>query len=150
MIITPKMDCQNFISEVANEFLAFPNYYEDISDLLDVTIDDYVSNNNIETNKKIVMEFAGDVYEAIQLYEFHLGNVCDLHKCTKSKFYEQLAYVSLFVKLYPQIQSIIDKNEIENFMNDANEDIGDMFHESIQCYKKRKASSNPIDLFLLD
>jgi hypothetical protein len=102
------MDCPNFIIEIANEFLAFPSYYEDITDLLDATIDDYVGHNDIETNQKIVMEYAGGVYEAIQLYEFHLGNACDLHKGTKSKFYQQLAYVSLFVKLYPQIKAIVD------------------------------------------
>lgn len=107
-MITSKMDCPNFIIEIANEFLAFPNYYEDIADLLDATIDDYVGHNDIEANQKIVTEYAGDVYEAIRLYEFHLGNACDLHKGTKSKFYQQLAYVSLFVKLYPQIKAIVD------------------------------------------
>jgi hypothetical protein len=102
------MDCQTLIVEIANAFLAVPNSYENITSLIDATIDDYVGQNDIETNQKIVIEYGGGVYEAIQLYEFHLGNACDLHKSTKSKFYQQLAYVSLFVKLYPQIKSIVD------------------------------------------
>jgi hypothetical protein len=102
------MDCQTLIVEIANAFLAVPNSYENITDLIDATIDDYVGQNDIETNQKIVMEYSGGVYEAIQLFEFHLGNACDLHKGTKSKFYQQLAYVSLFVKLYPQIKAIVD------------------------------------------
>lgn len=149
------MDCQSFIKEIIHEYLAFPNYYDDMASLLDATIDDYVGHNDIETNKKIVTEFAGDVYDAIQLYEFHLGNACDLHKGTKSKFYQQLAYVSMFAKIYPQIQSIIDDisvtelsddiddEELSSFSwSDVNDDIVDMFYETIQSYKKHKAEEN--------
>jgi hypothetical protein len=139
------MDYLNFIYEIVNEFLSFPNYYQDIADLLDATIDDYVGHNDIEENKKIVMTFTEDVYDAIRLYEFHLGNACDLHKGTKSKFYQQLAYVSLFVKLYPQIKSIVDTSsssisddDIEFSWNDINSDIVDMYHKTIQSYNNHE------------
>jgi hypothetical protein len=143
------MDCQNFIIEVANEFLSFPECYEDISDLLDATIDDYVGHNDIKTNQKIVEEYAGGVYEAIRLYEFHLGNAGELHKGTKSKFYQQLAYVSLFVRFYPEINNIIktkeelsDIEKADNSSNednfcwdDVNDDISDMLCETFQSYE---------------
>jgi hypothetical protein len=137
------MDYENFIIEVVNEFLAFPDCYEDISDLLNVTIDDYVGHNDIETNEKIVQEFAGGVYEAIQLYEMHLGKPKHLHKGTKQHFYQELAFISLFMKLYPQVKSMVnisttkvsdDEKENEFNLNDVNDDINDMINETITNY----------------
>jgi len=139
------MDCENFIIEVVNEFLSFPDCYEDISDLFDVTVDDYVGHNDIETNEKIVQEFAGGVYEAIQLYEMHLGKPKHLHKGSKQHFYQELAFVSLFVKLYPRLKSIVNaqlsssnismteisEDEEDAFdLNDVNHDIDDMICET--------------------
>jgi hypothetical protein len=138
------MDCQNFINEVANEFLAYPNCYDDLSDLLNVTIDDYVGHNDIKTNEKIVMEIAGGVYEAIKLYEIHLGNPKYLHKGSKQQFYKELAFVSLFISIYPQVKSIVDVHSSSSLseisddgefnLNDVNCDIDDMIYETISSY----------------
>jgi hypothetical protein len=102
------MNPEIFVAEFINEFTSYPECYDDVVDLLDATLDDIVSNNSIEENKVIITDYAGDVFVAINLYNHHLGNVAELYS-DMSVFYEQLAYISLFVKLYPMIE-----NEIEN------------------------------------
>jgi len=145
------MDCEKLTIEIVNEFLSFPEYYKDVYHLLDAYLDDYVGHNDIKTNQQIVEEYAGGVYEAIRLWEFHLGNGEELHKGTKSKFYQQLAYVSLFVKLYPEIKDIIqtkqklsgisNDDDDNNFdLNDVNDDIVDMLCETFRSYE---ISGNP-------
>ena len=97
------MDVQDFIVDIVNEYLANNYYYNSIVDLFDVTLDDYVTNNSIEVNKKIIDTYATDVFNALNLYEKYLGSAEDLHRSTREYFYQQLAYVTLFVEIYPQI-----------------------------------------------
>jgi hypothetical protein len=97
------MDVQAFIVDIVNEYLANNYYYDSIVDLFDVTLDDYVTNNSIEVNKKIIDTYATDVFNALNLYEKYLGSTEDLHRSTREYFYQQLAYVTLFVEIYPQI-----------------------------------------------
>jgi hypothetical protein len=80
------------------------NYkFENVADYLDNIIEEYVINNTIETNKEIITEFIGDIYESLKLYNKFFGNVHDLYKKPKEFFYQQLAYIALFVYLYSKI-----------------------------------------------
>ena len=81
------MDSEAFIADFVHEYLSNRNCYDDISDLLDVTIDDFVNYNSFNENKKIVSDYAGDVFDAIKLYELHLGTVDDRYRSSTDKFY---------------------------------------------------------------
>lgn len=97
------MNAQMFVSDFVAEFTSHPECYDDVADLLDCTLDDIVSNNSINENKQIISDYSGDVFIAINLYKEHLGNIEELYS-DMTVFYQQLAFVSLFVKLYPIIE----------------------------------------------
>ena len=133
------MDIQAFIVEVVNEYLTFNYYYDNIVDLLDVTLDDYVTNNSIEFNKKIIDTYASDVFNALNLYDKYLGSSEDLHKGTRDYFYQQLAFVTLFVEIYPQIIKSVQSSptsecEFKFSFDDVNDDVADIFDEMIDAY----------------
>ena len=110
------MNPELFVADFINEFTSYPECYDDVVDLLDATLDDIVSNNTIEENKIIITDYAGDIFVAINLYNQHLGNVAELYS-DMSVFYEQLAYISLFVKLYPMIETEIETGKSVNFQS---------------------------------
>jgi len=116
------MDSTSFIAEFVAEYISNRNLYDDLGDLLDATIDDYVSNNTVNENKTIVAEYAGDVFDAIKLYELHLGTADELYTGTKDYFYQQLAYVSLFVNLFPRINKIV-KEKLETITESPEQEI---------------------------
>jgi hypothetical protein len=133
------MDVQAFIVEIVNEYLANNYYYDSIVDLFDVTLDDYVTNNSIEVNKKIIDTYATDVFNALNLYEKYLGSVEDLHRSTREYFYQQLAYVTLFVEIYPQIVKSVQsppssEYEFEFSFDDVNGDIAELLSDEIDMY----------------
>ena len=103
------MNAQMFVSDFIAEFTSHPECYDDVADLLDVTLDDIVSNNSINENKQIISDYSGDVFIAINLYKEHLGNIEELYS-DMTVFYQQLAFVSLFVKLYPIIDAKLSEN----------------------------------------
>lgn len=103
------MNSQTFVSDFIEEFTSHPECYDDVVDLLDATLDDIVSNNTIEENKQIISDYSGDVFIAINLYKEHLGNVEELYS-DMNIFYQQLAFISLFVKLYPIIEIKLKKH----------------------------------------
>jgi len=128
------MDSTSFIAEFVEEYISNRNLYDDLGDLLDATIDDYVSNNTVNENKTIVAEYAGDVFDAIKLYEFHLGTADELHTSTKDYFYQQLAYVSLFVNLFPRVNKIVKEKlesiaEQDSMIIDHGDDIKIIYNE---------------------
>jgi hypothetical protein len=100
------MNTQTFVSDFIAEFTSHPECYEDVVDLLDCTIDDIVSNNTIEENKKIIFEYSGGVSVAMTLHEEYLGPMDELYSNVEL-MYQRLAFVSLFVKLYPIVDAAI-------------------------------------------
>lgn len=122
------MDVQAFIVEIVNEYLANNYYYDSIVDLFDVTLDDYVSNNSIDVNKSIIDTYATDVFNALNLYEKYLGSTEDLHKSTREYFYQQLAYVALFVEIYPQIIKSVHSPSSSEY------EFGFSFDETVDVY----------------
>lgn len=110
------MNPEIFVAEFINEFTSYPECYDDVVDLLDATLDDIVSNNSIEENKVIITDYAGDIFVAINQYNQYLGDVAELYS-DMSVFYEQLAYISLFVKLYPMIETEIETGKSVNFQS---------------------------------
>ena len=134
-----EMDVQAFIVEIVNEYLTFSYYYDNIVDLLDVTLDDYVTNNSIEFNKKIIDIYATDVFNALNLYDKYLGNSEDLHKSTREYFYQQLAFVTLFVEIYPQIIKSVQSSPTSEYglkfsFEEVNDDVADIFDQMIDVY----------------
>ena len=134
-----KMDVQAFIVEIVNEYLANNYYYDSIVDLFDVTLDDYVTNNSIEVNKKIIDTYATDVFNALNLYEKYFGSVEDLHRSTREYFYQQLAYVTLFVEIYPQIVKSVQSPPSSEYefgfsFDDVNGDIAELLSDEIDMY----------------
>jgi hypothetical protein len=133
------MDVQEFIVELVNEYLTFSYYYDNIVDLLDVTLDDYVTNNSIEFNKKIIDTYATDVFNAMNLYDKYLGSLEDLHKSTREYFYQQLAFVTLFVEIYPQIIKSVQSSPtsecgLKFSFEEVNDDVADIFDQMIDDY----------------
>ena len=100
------MNTQKFVSDFIAEFTSHPECYEDVVDLLDCTLDDIVSYNTIEENKKIIFEYSGGVSIAMTLHEEHLGPMDELYSNVEL-MYQRLAFVSLFVKLYPIVDAAI-------------------------------------------
>ena len=112
------MNAQMFVNDFIAEFTSHPECYTDVVDLLDCTLNDIVSNNTIEENKKIIFEYSGGVSVAMTLYETYLGPIDDLY-ANVEVMYQQLAFVSLFVKLYPIIDELLSKHtSITTFAED--------------------------------
>jgi hypothetical protein len=103
------MNIDKFVKEFIIEFKTYHDYYNDFDDLLDATINDIVSHNTIEENKEIIIKYSGDIYNALNLYKIHLGNI-DIIMNNMNCFYEQLAFISLFKEIYPIIY-----NSLNNF-----------------------------------
>lgn len=103
------MNANTFVADFIFEFTSHPECYDDIVDLLDVTLYDIVSNNTIDENKTIIANYTGDVFTAINLYNTHIGDVANLYS-DMHIFYEQLAFISLFIKLFPLINCEITKS----------------------------------------
>lgn len=103
------MNIDKFVKEFIIEFKTYQDYYNNFDDLLDATINDIVSHNTIEENKEIIIKYSGDIYNALNLYKIHLGNI-DIIMNNMNCFYEQLAFISLFKEIYPIIY-----NSLNNF-----------------------------------
>jgi len=71
------MNANTFVTDFIFEFTSHPECYDDIVDLLDVTLYDIVSNNTIDENKTIIANYTGDVFTAINLYNTHIGDVAN-------------------------------------------------------------------------
>lgn len=100
------MKMEQFVNEFLNEYISYRECYDDFTDLLDATIDNLVSFNTIEENKEIIESYCGDVYDAMMLHKKYFPDE-DITK-TKDLYYERLAFVSMFVKVYPIIDSHIN------------------------------------------
>lgn len=100
------MQIKTFIDEFLNEYISHRDCYDDITDLLDATIDNLVSLNTIDENKSIINDCCGDIFDAISLHNQYFPE--DDINSEKSYFYERLAFVSMFVKIFPIIRHSIN------------------------------------------
>lgn len=98
------LDETQFIQDFINEYSNYRDSYCDIIDLLDVTLDDYVSNNSLFLNKQIILDNCGNIENAINLYIKNLGNIT---YTTLEHLYSQLVFAVLFIKLYPEIIKLL-------------------------------------------
>jgi hypothetical protein len=100
------MKIDAFVSDFLNEYISYREYYDDITDLLDATIDNLVSSNTIEENKTVINDCCGDIFDAISLHKKYFPD--DDIGSTKELFYERLAFISMFVKLFPIITDYVN------------------------------------------
>ena len=124
-----KMNFTFFVSDFIAEFASNVDYYTNIADLLEFTLNEFVSTNSIEVNKKIISDFSGDIFNAINLYREHLGEVEHLYS-SMDVFYQQLAFISLFIKFYPEIESALSHFNETVFINE----IVDEYQSYPDCY----------------
>jgi len=128
------MNIDTFIKDFIIEYTSHPDCYDDIVDLLDVTIEDIVINNTIDENKKIIITYICDIYIAIQLYKTHLDDINTIYQSI-SLFYERLAFVSLFATIYPKIL-----NSMKTFTSDSYLDETQFIQDFINEYSNYRDS----------
>jgi hypothetical protein len=76
-----------------------------------------VDNNSNEENIMIINEYAGGIFEAIELYKDKYG---EFEYRGKKQFYAILAFISIYNKYYDVISDLVE-SEIEENDNDADE-----------------------------
>ena len=81
------MKIEIFVNDFLNEYISYREYYDDMTDLLDATIDNLVSSNTIEENKIIINDYCGDIFDAISLHSQYFPN--ENINSTKNLFYER-------------------------------------------------------------
>ena len=96
----------NFIKHIMNKIKKLKDI-DDWTDVYHTKIDNEVSNNSNQENIMIIDEYAGCVYEAIQLYQDRFGEFIIPDK--KYSFYAQLAFISVYEKFYGVIETLIEK-----------------------------------------
>jgi hypothetical protein len=84
-------------------------------------IDHIVDNNSYEENIMIINEYAGGIYEAIELYKVEYGN---FEYNGKKQFYNVLAFISIFHKYFDVIRDLVE-SEIEENNDDGNDNDND-------------------------
>jgi len=74
-------------------------------------IDHMVDNNSYEENIMIINEYAGGIYEAIELYKSEYG---EFEYRGKKQFYDVLAFISIFHKYIEIIRDLVISEIEEN------------------------------------
>jgi len=98
---------------------------KDIDDWNDVyhnQIDNEVSYLGNTNNIMIIDEYAGGVYEAIELYQDKFGEFIIPDK--KYTFYAHLAFISVYEKFYGVIERLVEKIKNEE-TSDSDSDLTD-------------------------
>ena len=108
------IDEDSFIEDIMNKIKELKDI-DNWSDVFHTEIDNEVSYNSIGNNIMIINEYAGDVFEAIQLYQDQYGEFEITND--KHKFYAQLAFISVFEKFYGMIEDLVN-----NIDDDTDED----------------------------
>jgi hypothetical protein len=83
--------------------------FDDWEDTYHQHIDHMVDNNSYEENTMIINEYAGGIYEAIELYKDEYG---EFEYRSRKQFYAVLAFISIYHK-YIEIISDLVKSEID-------------------------------------
>jgi len=118
MVATFPINENTFIENIMDEVKDL----DDTDDWLDIYhshIDNQVSNNSIEENIMIIDQYAGGVYDAIQLYNDNFSEFD--YSQNKFQFHAQLAFISIYVKFQDDIQEMVD--EIDNDDTDEEKEI---------------------------
>jgi hypothetical protein len=84
--------------------------FDDWQDTYYQHIDHEVDNNAYEANIMIINEYAGGIYEAIELYKDEYG---ELEYRSKKQFYAILAFISIYNKYYEIIRDLVE-SEIDD------------------------------------
>jgi hypothetical protein len=111
------IDEDSFIEDIMNKIKKIKNI-DDWCDVFHTEIDNEVSYNSIGNNIMIINEYAGDVFEAIQLYQDQFGEFEITND--KYKFYAQLAFISVYEKFYGMIEDLV--NNIDEIDTDEDEE----------------------------
>jgi len=84
-------------------------------------IDHIVDNNSYEENIMIINEYAGGIYEAIELYKDEYGY---FEYRGKKQFYAILAFISIYHKYYDVIRDLVESeiDEENNYGDDEDDD----------------------------
>ena len=96
----------SFIKDIMNEIKEL-NDIDDWNEVYNTQIDNEVSHLGTRENLMIINEYAGGVYEAIDLYKDHFGEF--IIPDNKHSFYAQLSYISVYEKFFGVIERLVEK-----------------------------------------
>ena len=96
----------SFIENIMNEIKEL-NDIDDWNEVYNTQIDNEVSHLGTRENLMIINEYAGGVYEAIDLYKDHFGEF--IIPDNKHSFYAQLSYISVYEKFFGVIERLVEK-----------------------------------------
>ena len=116
------IDQDSFIKDIMNEIKEL-NDIDDWNDVYNTQIDNEVSHLGTRENLMIINEYAGGVYEAIDLYKDHFGEF--IIPDNKHSFYAQLSYISVYEKFFGVIERLVEKINNEESETDYNSDLTD-------------------------
>ena len=100
------IDETSFIKHIMKEIKKLKDI-DDWNDVYHTRIDNEVSYLGNTNNIMIIDEYAGGVYEAIELYQDRFGEFIIPDK--KYSFYAQLAFISVYEKFYGVIETLVEK-----------------------------------------
>ena len=109
----------SFIENIMNEIKELKDI-DDWNDVYNTQIDNEVSHLGTRENLMIINEYAGGVYEAIDLYKDHFGEF--IIPDNKHSFYAQLSYISVYEKFFGVIERLVEKINNEESETDYNSD----------------------------
>ena len=112
----------SFIKHIMNEIKEL-NDIDDWNDVYNTQIDNEVSHLGTRENLMIINEYAGGVYEAIDLYKDHFGEF--IIPDNKHSFYAQLSYISVYEKFFGVIERLVEKINNEESETDYDSDLTD-------------------------
>ena len=112
----------SFIENIMNEIKEL-NDIDDWNEVYNTQIDNEVSHLGTRENLMIINEYAGGVYEAIDLYKDHFGEF--IIPDNKHSFYAQLSYISVYEKFFGVIERLVEKINNEESETDYNSDLTD-------------------------
>ena len=110
---------ETFIENIMDEVKDLDDTDNNWYDVFHSHIDNQVSNNSINENILIINEYAGGIYDAIQLYNDNFSEFD--YSQNKFQFHAQLAFISIYVKFQDDIQEMVD--EIDNDDTDEEKEI---------------------------
>ena len=112
----------SFIEDIMNEIKELKDI-DDWNDVYNIKIDNEVSHLGTRENLMIINEYAGGVYEAIDLYKDHFGEF--IIPDNKHSFYAQLSYISVYEKFFGVIERLVEKINNEESETDYDSDLTD-------------------------
>lgn len=112
----------SFIKHTINKIKKL-NDIDNWLDIYHLQIENEVSYLSFQNNIMIIDEYAGCVYEAINLYKDHFGEF--IIPDNKHSFYAQLSYISVYEKFFGVIERLVEKIKDEDSDSDYEIDTDD-------------------------